>query len=422
MNDLLNLLLASIGQENFAFCNDNRLELIRSVANQLNLLNWDIPKITVTGTNGKGSTVAALRTIYQLAGYHVATFSSPHLIKINERITVDGVFISDEEFINALQTIKSVSANHSLSFFEILTLVALYHFKQHQPDVIVIEVGLGGRLDATNIVDADVVVVTNVDYDHQDVLGDTREKIGFEKAGLFRQNAMAVYADLDCPSSVKELAKHLHVKFSQLGTDYVWFESEGSWCMNIHSKQLQFPLIPRIHANAMSSAIYVSELLQARLPIQHEHLVEAVQQTFIPGRLQIIDDGEHQILLDVSHNPHAMKHLIQHIQARPPSGRIHAIFSAFKDKDCEQIVLLFNKLNPLWYTTVLKSERSHSSDTMVKLFNDLNVKHLFLESATEALCKARAMLEEGDMIVVFGSFYLIREIMLQLQQEGKNVF
>jgi dihydrofolate synthase/folylpolyglutamate synthase len=422
MNDLLDHLLASIGQENFEFCNDNRLELIRSVANQLNILKWDIPKITVTGTNGKGSTVAALRTIYQLAGYRVATFSSPHLIQVNERIAIDGVFIPDEEFIDALNKIKSIASNQPLSFFEILTLVALYYFKQHQPDVIVLEVGLGGRLDATNIIDADVVVVTNVDYDHQDVLGDTREKIGFEKAGLFRQNAMAVYADLDCPPSVKEVAKHLQVKLFQLGTDYVWFESEGSWCMNIHSKHHVFPFEPRIHANAMSSAIYVSELLQTRLPVQYEHVVKAVQQTSIPGRLQIIDDGKHQLLLDVSHNPHAMKHLIQHIQARPPAGRIHAVFSAFKDKDCEQIVLLFNKLSPLWYTTLLKSERSHTSETMANLFSVLDVKHQFSEFATEALFKARAMLEEGDMIVVFGSFYLIREIMLQLQQEGKNVF
>jgi dihydrofolate synthase/folylpolyglutamate synthase len=422
MNDSLDLLLASVGQENFTFCKDNRLELIRSVANQLNLLDWDIPKITVTGTNGKGSTVAALKTIYQLAGYHVATFSSPHLIKINERIAVDGVYISDEEFINALKTIKSVSSNHSLSFFETLTLVALSHFKQHQPDVMVLEVGLGGRLDATNIIDADVVVVTNVDYDHQDVLGDTREKIGFEKAGLFRQHAAAVYADLDCPQTVQEVAEHLKVSLYQLGSDYAWFESNGSWCMNIHSKQLVFPFSPSIHANAMSSAIYVSELLQKRLPVNHTHLIEATQKTFIPGRLQKINDGKHELLLDVSHNPHAMKYLIEYIQSRGVSGRIHAVFSAFKDKDCQQIVLLFNKLNPLWYTTVLTSERSHTPETMKTLFSSLKVEHQFSESATEALFRARAIAKEGDMIVVFGSFYLIREIMLQLQQEGKNVF
>ena len=421
MNDALELLLASVGQENFAFCKENRLELIRSVANQLNLLNWDIPKISVTGTNGKGSTVAALRTIYQFAGYRVATFSSPHLIKLNERIAINGVFITDEEFQYALNCIQNNSQGMVLSFFEILTLIALFHFRQHQPDLIVLEVGVGGRLDATNIVDADVVVVTNVDFDHQHLLGDTRDKIGFEKAGLFRQHALAVFSDLDCPQSVKEVANHLKVNLSKLGQDYVWFEQEGAWCLNIQSEQLVFPSKPQIHSNAMASAIYVSRLLQAKLPVQHEHLIEAIKQTYIPGRLQYIDDDKHVVLLDVSHNPHAVKHLIEHIQLKHPSKRIHSLFSACKDKDCEQIVCLFNKLNPLWYTTVLKNERSHTSESMTALFSRLNIKHQFHPSAIDALFQMRANAEEGDMIVVFGSFYLISEIMLQLQQEGKNV-
>ena len=206
-----------------------RLEVLAQYASKLDCLYWQIPVVTVTGTNGKGSTVTALKSIYQAAGFMAGVYTSPHLFSYHERISVNDKMISEDELIEAIRAVDDILEESSpLSFFERLTLVALYYFKQQPLDVLILEVGLGGRLDAVNIIDADVVIVTTVDLDHQDYLGDTIEAIAFEKAGLFRSKKQAIFADIDCPRSMQEHANTLGTRLHHYAIDYNYVEAEDT--------------------------------------------------------------------------------------------------------------------------------------------------------------------------------------------------
>jgi len=408
-----------LGPENLKFCKENRLPMICQIADKACLRDWQIPIISVTGTNGKGSTIAALRSLYDAAGFRVGVFTSPHLMCVNERIALNNQFISDEDLQDALQAIVALDVEKQLSFFEKMTLAALYYFKKSQPDILLMEVGLGGRLDAINILDADVVVVTSVDLDHMEYLGNTIELIAAEKAGLFRAHRQAIFADGDIPSSMVDIAKHLKVSLKHYQHDYVVEDFGSMWAFRCKTIELQFPKKPRIHLPAMAAAIYATQLLD--LPVLPHHIQAAVGSVFVPGRQQWVDDKV-PILLDVAHNPHAVNLLKRSLLNIENCGKIHVVFSALKDKDCEQIVNIFNNLSPVWYTTLLDSERTHTCKSLNTVFENVGVAHQFFTKAQQAFASARQNAQVGDIIVVFGSFYLVGEIMQQLQLEGKNVF
>lgn len=421
MNSSLINLLHSIGKESLDYCNQNRLDLIREIASKANLLTWDIPIISVTGTNGKGSSVTALKSIYQEAGFNAGVFTSPHIIDFNERIAINNTLISDEDFKVALQAIIDLDCERQLSFFEILTLTALYYFKQHPLDVLILEVGLGGRLDAINILDADVVLVTAIDLDHQDYLGDSIDAIAKEKAGLFRAQGLAVYSGEVCPKSLDECAKSLNVNLSCLYQDFHIEQLPTSWRYHSDTLDCPFETTPKILLSAFAGAIRVVELLQNRLNVSFEAIQKANTTAFIPGRFQWIDDKV-MVVLDVAHNPHAVSLLANRLMKMPIEGKIYCVFSAFKDKDVTEIVKIFNNMGPLWYTCLLESERAHTKQSLECIFQELEVVHEFNESPVDAFKKARDAANCKDLIVVFGSFHLIREVMLVLKQEGKHVF
>jgi dihydrofolate synthase/folylpolyglutamate synthase len=359
LQDLLNL----IGVENTNFYGEESFVRLRELAQKAHLLDWKIPIISVTGTNGKGSTVCSLAKIYQEAGYRVGVFTSPHLHQVNERISINDQLISDEDFIASIEFVRHIDKQFELSFFETITLAALYYFKGSNIDLLVLEVGLGGRLDAINILDADLVIMTSVDLDHQHILGADINAIAKEKAGLLRPQAKFIFADRSCPDNIFSLVDKLELDFWCLGHNYEIKQNEASWSFDCLGQSFVFSCFPKVHIQAMASAVLASQLLQAELPVTTQAWQRANQLAIIPGRLERYP-GQPDIILDVAHNPHAVKCLYDYLSKQKISGKLHIVFSVLTDKDGAQIVKIINNLSPLWYTCLLSSERSHTEKSL----------------------------------------------------------
>lgn len=405
MSESIEHALAAWGQASQIKYDEQRLVMLREFAHALDVQSWSVPVISITGTNGKGSTVAAIRTIYQTAGYRVGVYTSPHLMDIRERIAINDEWIDEQTFLRILKQIQAYPSRFELSYFEVLTLVALLYFKQENVDIVLLEVGMGGRLDAVNILDADVVVVTNVDLDHQAFLGETREEIAFEKAGLFRAHQHVVYADNQpCPQSMLKIAQALKVDLYRLDWEYGIQDYGPS----------------QVHPHAISAAIQVAKILSAHRPIDEAHFEYAVEHCRVAGRQQWID-GPVPILLDVAHNPHGVRYLVDALQASQIRSQIHVVFSVLKDKDAHEIVKIVNKLNPMWYNCVLNVDRSIGVEEIKLLMTEQGQTAGFFQHAEHAFQAARDAAKAGDVIVAFGSFYLIEQIMQFLSRENMNV-
>ena len=387
------------------------LTRISQVAQRLKLLPPACKVITVAGTNGKGSTVRALETIYNAAGYKVGSYSSPHLLRFNERIRINLKEIADAELCAAFIAIEKNRGDVPLTYFETVTLAAIWHFNQLPLDIIILEVGLGGRLDATNIIDADVAVITTIDFDHQDYLGDTLEKIAFEKAGILRANKPFVYADLNPPQAILNKAKQLSACAYYFNQDYFMQSHGREWTIKASSFELTLNK-PSIQLKSAAAAIMVTRLLQKHLPINDNKIQEAMDDIFIAGRLQFVP-GIVDILYDVSHNAQSARLLAEHLmQYRKKNKTIHAVFSALKDKD------IFNLIYPLkdcvdrWYPAQLDNKRASSAQLLLAHFKDAEI---FIEicynSPLIAFQAALKQAKAGDLIVVFGSFFTVSQVM-----------
>jgi dihydrofolate synthase/folylpolyglutamate synthase len=397
--------LAFWGQVSQIEYHEERLVMLKALAHRLGILEWTVPVISITGTNGKGSTVASLRHIYQAAGFKVGVFTSPHLLDIRERIAINQDMIDEVSFLDILQNLQHIPECAQLSYFEVLTFVALIYFKAQNVDVLILEVGMGGRLDAVNMIDADLVVVTNIDLDHQAYLGETREDIAYEKAGLFRAYQHVVYADEEpCPQRMMLIAQQFKTDFYRLNWEYGLQDYGES----------------QVHPHSISAAIQAAKILSSRLPVHESHFEWAVKHCAVPGRQQMIS-VEPSILLDVSHNPHGAKYLVNTLAPYEKRGRIHIVFSILKDKDAQAIVEIVNNLNPLWYNCVLHVDRSQTIEGMQHIMrHQVHPVGLYHEP-TDAFQAARDAAQPNDTIVVFGSFYLVEQIMRLLQRENVNV-
>ena len=425
-----------------------RLVNAAHVATVMNVLKWSIPVITVGGTNGKGSTVTALAAIYQAAGYRVGQFTSPHLFRFNERICINQQPITDEELCQLFARIETARAETSLTYFEMSLLAALLYFKEADLDVLILEVGMGGRLDATNIIDADLAIVTTVDLDHQDLLGADKEAIGAEKAGIFRKGHLCIYADFSPPSSLLRHAQSLETKMLCLGKDYQFHIADGQLHIQhpFQTDTLVLPL-PTLHPHAAVSAVIASLCLQTRLPVSEKDWTTAMQTMRILGR-QYWVPGEIYFLYDVAHNPQAATALAQCIEhklatteqlsqktpATPsviasrrrsnpvalgdaaqghwPQGKIHAVFSALKDKDVYGLIKPLSSIVEQWYPASLRGQRAASQEQLQKAFRDVlgEQPHCY-EDPIQATQAAVAAAKPGDWIVVYGSFLLVGAVM-----------
>ena len=388
------------------------LARIKAVACRMDLLHCDAKVITVAGTNGKGSTVATLEAIYSTAGYNVASYTSPHLMAFNERIRVNLQPITDENVCAAFIAVEDNRHSTPLTYFEMVTLAALWYFKQCKLDVIILEVGIGGRLDATNIIDADVTIITTVDLDHQDYLGSTKEEIGYEKAGILRENTPFIYGDTAPPASVLKQAKLLNTKMYALGTEYFFKVTEEGLQLTLPTgRSIQLPL-PRINLKAAAAASIASTCLQATLPVTLVQLAEAFRTVYILGRQQVVVNDGITTVFDVSHNPQAVSLLADFIRHYQPKGKVHAIFSALKDKDLCGLINPMQTCVDFWYPAVLSSGRAASQTLLVAALQSENclISSCF-NDPVGAYHAATKEAKQGDLVVVYGSFLTVSAIM-----------
>jgi dihydrofolate synthase / folylpolyglutamate synthase len=372
--------------------------------------------ITVAGTNGKGSTVAMLAAIYRAAGYRVATYTSPHLLRYNERIVIHGEPVSDEALCEAFDRVDRARADVSLTYFEFGTLAALWLFTQTPLDIVILEVGMGGRLDAVNIIDADVAVITAIDLDHQEWLGRDRESIGLEKAGILRRGRAGVCSDPLLPATVSDYARQLGAPLWRLTHEYDYAVEGGSW--RWWSQQAQRPGLPRLALTGQhqlqnaAGVLMAVELLQTKHPVSQAHLRAGLLTARVPGRFQMIP-GEITTVLDVAHNPAGAQVLAATLAAQTSRcGRTLAVFTALADKDIDGLIQPLHEIVEAWYVAPVQSARSRSvQELSAAVARHQSPAAIYgATSIGDAYRQARAAADAGDWIVVFGSFYAVAEV------------
>lgn len=386
------------------------LARISEVANKLDLLSPACKVINVAGTNGKGSTVAALETIYHTAGYRVGTYTSPHLIHFNERIRVSMCPISDADLCHSFNVIEDARGDVNLTYFEMTTLAGLWHFKQQALDVLILEVGLGGRLDATNIIDADLAIITTIDFDHQDFLGDTLEAIAYEKAGILRKDKPFIYADVNPPGSILAVADELSARSYLIDRDYFLQEHESTWNLSAQDRLFNDLPKPPIQLKSASAALMACLILSHDLPVSEEHISKAMTDIFIPGRLQL-QEGRVSILYDVSHNAQSVRLLADTLKKRDKSTQVHAVFSALRDKDIFNLIFSLKDCVSRWYPAQLDNNRAASNDLLLSKFKEAEIFVEFCyNNPLIAFEMALNQAKSGDLIVVYGSFYTVGQV------------
>ncbi len=377
--------------------------------------------ITVGGTNGKGSSVAYLDAILRAQGYRVGAYTSPHLLRYNERIAIDGQPVDDQTLCGAFERIEAVRDGTSLSFFEFGTLAALDIFMQRGVDIQILEVGLGGRLDAVNSIDADAVLLASIDIDHQDWLGTTREAIGYEKAGVFRPGRPAVVSDPEPPASLIEHAARAGTPLACLGRDFSFEVTDRRWNWfgrRRHLLDLPLPALSGEHQcrNAAGALQLIDEVAE-RWPVDESSVRRGLAAVNLHGRFEIIDDRV-PIVVDVAHNPQAVAQLAHQLRERFPGRRFHAVFTLMRDKDAAGVVDRIGDLIVDWYLPPLPLARASAPAALAELLHcsgHERVNYPF-SNVSEAVASAVRTAAPGEIVVVFGSFFLVAEFFAEYMQ------
>lgn len=384
------------------------------VRRTLERLEWrrpPVPIITVGGTNGKGSCVALLESIAAAGGYRVGTFTSPHLTRYNERIRVAGAEIPDGPLVEAFARIDSARRGETLTFFEFNTLAALLVFERARLDLIVLEVGLGGRLDAVNVVDADASLLVSVAIDHTDWLGPDRESIGREKAGIFRGGCPAVLGSADMPASVYAVAAELgadlrvpgrHFGHRQVSAGWSW------WCGSRQEDGLPAPALAGAAQFANAAAVLTTlDCLRERIPVARTAIDAGLSNVRLPGRLQRVS-GPIEWIFDVAHNPAAAITLADALRGWPCAGRTLAVCGILADKDVEGIVAALSGIVDEWVIAALSGDRAAPADALVERIRLAGAARVAPGGDVAAACSfAATVARSGDRIVVFGSFLTV---------------
>lgn len=391
------------------------LQRIRDVAGRLKLGKPADKVVTVTGTNGKGSTCAYLAALCRAQGLRVGVYSSPHFLHYNERIQVEGEAASDELICRAFGAIEEVRGDVSLTYFEMGTLAAFWVFSQAQLDVVILEVGLGGRLDAVNIVDPDVAVVTGIALDHADWLGNTREDVAREKAGIFRAGVPAVCGDLDPPQSLLDQAAELGAPLYLRGRDFDLGLTDTEWhwhgqAASTESLTLKGMPLPSLPVENASVALQAFALLG--LPLD-EKVGVALQQTRLTGRLQQIKlqttTGERRLVLDVAHNPQAATYVADWLRQRPLKGQRYAVFGALSDKDVDGVLVAMRGMFARWDIAGLPTSRSFSLVELEQHLQQAGEPYQTHDGIQAALLACLQDSTADDEILVFGSFFTVAQ-------------
>jgi len=389
---------------------DMDLARVGQVADALALRPVPYRVITVGGTNGKGSTVAHLTALLGALGVHTGAFTSPHLLRYNERIRIDGAEACDSELITAFERIESARGSTTLTFFEYNTLAALLIFAARGVRAAVLEVGLGGRLDATNLIDADVAVLASVGMDHRDYLGDDLESIGREKAGIFRSGRPAVLGSAAMPASVFAAIAALGARALIAGRDFSWQRDGERWSYQGVAQYANLPpsaLPGAIQYRNAATAIAALEALVLPQRLDRERIASALSQVRLAGRFQILA-GPVEWILDVAHNEPAALVLARHLQERPVAGRTIAVASILRDKDVAAIGRALSAQIDCWILCTLGGARGSQASELASRLASIGVANVELaNSVAEGCMLARTQARGGDRVLVFGSFPVV---------------
>jgi dihydrofolate synthase/folylpolyglutamate synthase len=396
---------------------DMGLSRINRVKESLGL-QFHCTVITVGGTNGKGSTCAFLESILLAAGYRVACHTSPHLLRFHERARIQGREATDAELLQSFNRVEQARCRienaPTLTYFEFTTLAIMDLFANAGIDVAILEVGMGGRLDAVNIVDADCAIVTSIDLDHMAYLGNTREAIAFEKAGIFRTNASAICADPVPPQSLIDHAKAIGADLWLMGKDYGFEGDQQQWGWSGRGKRFSGLAYPALRgANQLLNASAVIAALMAlhdRLPVSAQDIRNGFALVELPGRFQVLA-GKPTIVMDVAHNPHAAATLAQSLDKMGYHPYTFAIFGAMADKDIDGVLKPMMDLVDYWYCTDLPIARAAKASDLAKQIQLRGKEAEVFAQAGAAYQMALDKAGEGDRIIVFGSFYTVAGVM-----------
>lgn len=398
------------------------LERVAQVRQRLGL-NPEFPVIIVGGTNGKGSVCAMLEAMLHAAGYKVGCYTSPHLVDYNERVRIGKRQASDAELCASFESIEQArgaafpdQAEIPLTYFEFGTLAAMQCFIEQGVDVAILEVGLGGRLDAVNVFDADCAAVTSVDIDHTDYLGDSLEGIAREKAGIFRGGRVAIYGDRDMPEMIVSEARRVDAELWRFGEQFDFKAGARQW--NYHGPaglrgSLPLPALRGSYQlNNASTALAVLDALKGKLPVGMGAVRRGLLEAVVPGRFQVLP-GTPQLILDVAHNPQAARALAQNLAAMPPAGQTLAVFAMLKDKDMAGVVRALKGQVDAWFVAGIDAPRGASAAELAQVLRAEQVAGEIrtFDTVEQALSDACNTAAENDRIAACGSFYTVADVM-----------
>lgn len=380
------------------------------------------PVFIVGGTNGKGSTCTMLESILHAAGYRVGKYLSPHLVRYNERVQIGGAEASDAELIAGFEAVEAARGDVQLTYFEYATLAAWVTFSRAGLDALVLEVGLGGRLDAVNIFDPDCSIITSVDVDHVDYLGDSREQIGWEKAHIYRPGRPAICSDPQPPQRLVEHAESIGAQLQLIGRDFGYEGDRTQWLYwGAKGRRSGLPYPALRGANQLlnaSACLAALEAMHERLPVSAQHIRTGLLAAQLPGRFQVLP-GRPTLIFDVAHNPHAAAVLRENLLAMPGYRRTLAVVGMLKDKDIGGVFAHLKDRVDTWYVATLDNPRGASAAELAQAIAQAGAEGAIEQCASphEAYARAREAATESDRILVFGSFYTVADVMAMLEAQ-----
>jgi len=404
---------------------DLGLDRVAQVLHRMTLTNSDFGIISIAGTNGKGSCVAMLDAIYRSAGYSVGAYTSPHLKKYNERIIINGVSVSDYQLCEVFEEIDQCRGEISLTYFEFGTLAAISLFAKASVDIAILEVGLGGRLDAVNVLDADLAIITSIGTDHKEWLGDSREKIALEKAGIARHHRPVVCGDLQPPESLIHFLEELDAPLYLINRDFFAQSTplsenlaapQSTWSWRDAQRSRHSLPVPALRGEMQlinaACVVQTLELLSSRWPVSQANIREGLSSAFIPARFQVIP-GEVTVIIDVAHNVEAARVLAANLKTLTPHGATFAVFGCFRDKDLDGIVEVMLPVIDHWYVATLEGPRARDANAIAARITQHAGAGRATVCGSISLAKDSAIetAQKGDRVVMFGSFYVASEVL-----------
>ncbi len=384
------------------------------IASELGLVQLSAQVIKIAGTNGKGSAAVSLVTIYHELGYKTAVYTSPHLFRFNERLKINNKEITDTAWCKAFATIANFKDYDELTYFEFITIAALLIISQHKLDVVILEIGMGGRLDAVNIVNADIAFITSIGMDHNKWLGNTLGAIAAEKAGITCNSKQLVCTSKECLQTIADIAASSGCDGYIMAQDFSYQNMGGRYVFSYQGENFEFES-PSIHPDIVSGVLMCLILGKDRLPYEKKNVAKIFPRVTNIGRCSIFDIGA-KILVDVAHNVDSAKYLLQKINAEKKNNKIHVIFSCLADKDLNNIVRLFGDFEVNWHIYQISDQRAMP---IRNIQNYLDAKSY--SNALSAFNQVLSEVDESDLIVAFGSFHVAKDILLILNNHSNMI-